>query len=68
MKKYYSLLYDSVCGECADLIELPVGAENERQDVKHFDPNHSSTLVPFRETMEEKQRLQQCRDPKMTIK
>lgn len=30
-----------------DLVELSVGAEHERQDMKHFDPYHSSRLVPF---------------------
>lgn len=30
-----------------DLVELSVGAEYERQDMKHLDPYHSSRLVPF---------------------
>lgn len=28
-----------------DLVELSVGAENEGQDMKHFDPYHGSRLV-----------------------
>lgn len=31
-----------------DLIKLPVGAENEGQDMKHFDPDHSPVFVPFK--------------------
>lgn len=36
--------------EHTDLVELTVGTENERQDMKHFDPYHTASLVPFRET------------------
>lgn len=37
---------DAECDH-TDLVELSVGAEHERQDMKHFDPYHSSRLVPF---------------------
>lgn len=39
------LACDAECDH-TDLIELSVGAEHERQDMKHFDPYHSSRLVP----------------------
>lgn len=32
-----------------DLVELPVGAEQEWQDMEHFDPYHTASLVPFRD-------------------
>lgn len=44
---------DDVC-ERTDLIELSVGAENEGEDVKHFDPYHTAGLIPFRDTVEYK--------------
>ena len=34
-----------------DLVELSVGTENERQDMKHLDPYHAASLVPFRESV-----------------
>ncbi len=37
--------------EHTDLVELTVGTENEGQDMKHFDPYHTASLVPFRETV-----------------
>lgn len=36
--------------ERTDLVQLSVGTENEGQDMKHFDPYHTASLVPFRET------------------
>ena len=43
-----------VC-QCTDLVQLSVGAENKGQDVKHFDPYHTASLVPFRETAGKKE-------------
>lgn len=37
---------DTECDR-TDLVELSVGAENEGQDMKHFDPYHGSRLVPL---------------------
>lgn len=43
------MCYLSSDTECdhTDLVELSVGAENEGQDMKHFDPYHGSRLVPL---------------------
>lgn len=41
---------DTACDH-TDLIKLPVGAENEGQDMKHFDPDHGSRLVPVSKTV-----------------
>lgn len=45
--------------DCTDLIELSVGTENEGQDMKHFDPYHTTSLVPFRERGTRKITMQQ---------
>lgn len=53
----YFTVMDAECDH-TDLVELSVGAEHERQDMKHFDPYHSSRLVPF----SKKRRLLQIED------
>lgn len=46
---YFTVMDHLACeAECdhTDLVELSVGAEHERQDMKHLDPYHSSRLIP----------------------
>lgn len=49
-----ALACDTECDH-ADLVELSVGAENEGQDMKHFDSYHGSRLVPLRKMVTEEQ-------------